>query len=393
MTNRRAGRVVARLGVLMESATVLTVGDEPFSRTTARVVRELGAHLEAEATVSWVEPGAASGGEPGGSEQPVTPGRLVVPITLGDRLLGTLRVERAGGTAFDRPERRLVRDVAAQLASGWALHELPGLSQAHTLLHAGFDDSPIAVQAVATDGRIVRVNRAFGELLGSPPAELEGRPWHDLLAGPVIGEPSVGPLVDDAGQPLAHRHLQHRYRRADGSTVRAHVVLTPVRPDGPERADTALSLIQVLAVSAAEDGTVDTSTGVATRQQALGHLQQAAARAAGTSGRGVAVGVIGLDHFGALNDAYGHSTGDDALRRVAATLGRAVRPTDVVGRLGGDEFVVIYPAKAGPRSCPRSPTRSSPICRSRSSSTASRSRSAARSASRSRRSTAIRRRC
>lgn len=48
-----------------------------------------------------------------------------------------------------------------------------------------------------------------------------------------------------------------------------------------------------------------------------------------------------LDAFKALNDGYGHATGDAVLLHVARLLIDSVRESDVVGRLGGDEFGVI----------------------------------------------------
>lgn len=53
--------------------------------------------------------------------------------------------------------------------------------------------------------------------------------------------------------------------------------------------------------------------------------------------------VADLDNLKELNDALGHSAGDDALRITAEVLRAAVRDTDTVARTGGDEFVVLLP--------------------------------------------------
>jgi diguanylate cyclase (GGDEF)-like protein len=50
-----------------------------------------------------------------------------------------------------------------------------------------------------------------------------------------------------------------------------------------------------------------------------------------------------LDNFKTLNDVYGHSTGDRALRRFAQVLRSTTRPEDAVARIGGEEFVVLIP--------------------------------------------------
>lgn len=48
-----------------------------------------------------------------------------------------------------------------------------------------------------------------------------------------------------------------------------------------------------------------------------------------------------IDNFKAINDHYGHLTGDAVLRGVAAAIRGRVRDSDVVGRVGGDEFVIF----------------------------------------------------
>ena len=50
---------------------------------------------------------------------------------------------------------------------------------------------------------------------------------------------------------------------------------------------------------------------------------------------------IDIDDFKSLNDRFGHSTGDQALRVVTNTIRKNLRKSDVVARLGGDEFALF----------------------------------------------------
>lgn len=55
----------------------------------------------------------------------------------------------------------------------------------------------------------------------------------------------------------------------------------------------------------------------------------------------ISVLMIDLDHFKALNDAYGHQAGDGALKAVADCISDALRGYDAVGRFGGEEFAAL----------------------------------------------------
>ena len=55
----------------------------------------------------------------------------------------------------------------------------------------------------------------------------------------------------------------------------------------------------------------------------------------------MAVLVVDIDAFKAVNDTFGHLVGDAVLIQVAGVLSKGIRPTDLVARLGGDEFVVL----------------------------------------------------
>src|SRR5947209_14541888 len=64
-------------------------------------------------------------------------------------------------------------------------------------------------------------------------------------------------------------------------------------------------------------------------------------------GRTCAVLFLDLDHFKALNDSYGHPSGDAALREFAAVVRAALREPDMLGRWGGEEFVAVLPETDG----------------------------------------------
>lgn len=86
--------------------------------------------------------------------------------------------------------------------------------------------------------------------------------------------------------------------------------------------------------------TTDSLTGLANRASFLGYLQQELRQA--TPGRGeLAVVMLDLDGFKAVNDSFGHGTGDDVLHAIGARLLGSVRAGDTLGRLGGDEFALI----------------------------------------------------
>lgn len=64
--------------------------------------------------------------------------------------------------------------------------------------------------------------------------------------------------------------------------------------------------------------------------------------------RPLAIAMLDIDRFKAINDTFGHDVGDLALKALADTCRDTVRQIDHVGRFGGEEFVCIMPETDAP---------------------------------------------
>ncbi len=90
----------------------------------------------------------------------------------------------------------------------------------------------------------------------------------------------------------------------------------------------------------AELATHDSLTGLVNGGQFMNQLGRALLRAERRSSV-VVVMFIDLDGFKAVNDTYGHATGDLVLKEVGQRVPKYLRQEDCFARLGGDEFVVL----------------------------------------------------
>ncbi len=57
----------------------------------------------------------------------------------------------------------------------------------------------------------------------------------------------------------------------------------------------------------------------------------------------LSVVMLDIDKFKKVNDTYGHQVGDDVIIKLAKTLQKHTRTSDVIFRLGGEEFLVLLP--------------------------------------------------
>ncbi len=84
----------------------------------------------------------------------------------------------------------------------------------------------------------------------------------------------------------------------------------------------------------------DLLTGLANRRPVVEEL----ARLSRAGGGRYSVAIADLDNFKALNDAFGHTCGDNVLAALGHSLGEQLRESDTIGRWGGEEFIFVLPA-------------------------------------------------
>jgi len=97
----------------------------------------------------------------------------------------------------------------------------------------------------------------------------------------------------------------------------------------------------------AQMASIDPLTGAFNRTEILSRVRKEASRLRRTLDRtpdhAIALVMIDLDRFKAINDRYGHLTGDLVLRQVVRRIKLELRDYDLFGRYGGEEFLAVLP--------------------------------------------------
>ena len=100
--------------------------------------------------------------------------------------------------------------------------------------------------------------------------------------------------------------------------------------------------IQAANEQLAELAATDPLTQLENRRVIYEHLEREFARARRYN-HPLAVFMLDIDHFKAVNDSHGHQVGDEVIKLVADVLRASTRETDMIGRYGGEEFLVLAP--------------------------------------------------
>lgn len=197
----------------------------------------------------------------------------------------------------------------------------------------GTGDGLGGVVAALADGMMVIDGSGRIRFANPAACELFGRPLPSLI-GADFGFPVQAPGVTEVELLVGGATRVVEMRSSVGRWGGEAVVVLALR-DITAKTD-ALARSEEAALRALHDPL----TGLPGRSLLLDRIDQALARSERSRGT-LTVLFVDLDDFKALNDHFGHETGDRILRALAARVKGAVRPADTVCRLGGDEFVVV----------------------------------------------------
>jgi diguanylate cyclase (GGDEF)-like protein len=217
------------------------------------------------------------------------------------------------------------------------------LDSAHRQLDATLANLIQGVCFFDEQARIVCCNRRYGELYDLPEGSV--RPGMTLmqvanlrLAAGTFPTGSVTDYVaaieQAARSALASDSIAEL---ANGRIVASHI--QPVPNQGWVVTDEDITQRREAEARIAFLANHDVLTGLANRALFQDRLARAAAKV--RRGLRFAILCIDLDRFKAVNDTFGHPTGDALLRAVADRLRLVTREGDTVARLGGDEFAVL----------------------------------------------------
>ncbi|GGM19149.1 putative bifunctional diguanylate cyclase/phosphodiesterase [Pseudomonas asuensis] len=194
------------------------------------------------------------------------------------------------------------------------------------------------------DGTITYVNDQFCAVSGYTKEELLGSNHRILNSGQHPQE-----FYDSIWSTITKGDIwkgEICNRRKDGSLYWVNSTIVPITDDATQKIVKYISirfdvtehqeLLQALQWRASHD----VLTGLPNRallHERLGMAISAARR----HHRLLALGMLDLDGFKAINDTYGHAIGDRLLVEVANRLKETLREEDTLARMGGDEFVLI----------------------------------------------------
>jgi diguanylate cyclase (GGDEF)-like protein/PAS domain S-box-containing protein len=219
-------------------------------------------------------------------------------------------------------------------------------SQRHqTFLNMVIQNIPAMVLVKnAIDQKIVLLNSVGEEMLGVSHDTVVGHASGDFMTAEraaLYNTYDQMALQSEDAIMLKEEHVTDTHGRQRIIQLKKTVLRTPSgEPDCILTLGTDLTEQKQAEARIAHLAHYDPLTGLANRALFTREMDAALSRVQRLDHK-VALLCLDLDRFKAVNDSYGHMTGDQLLTEVAERLRSCVRKSDIIARMGGDEFAII----------------------------------------------------
>lgn len=194
------------------------------------------------------------------------------------------------------------------------------------------------------DGKCLRVNKAFCELLGYEMAEALYLNFYQMINKDdfLKMQNNIQALLDDK---IKTYRTDIQCIKKNNESISAIANISVVRDQEHYPQMMVLQLQNQMVQKEVEErinqmAYQDSLTGLDNRNKLEQNLHQAFASAK-RSKESFGVMYVDIDKLKQINDTIGHENGDIFLQVIADRLKSAVRKTDIIARVGGDEFVVL----------------------------------------------------
>lgn len=200
-----------------------------------------------------------------------------------------------------------------------------------------------AVAILDNEGRVLQGNRGFTEVMGGQTfagGSLLAPAFEQVKAGEASPDGVVyrGPLAIGGEGGRSHV-LNGCLRRSEQHSGHWILLSESDTVGGREQLQREIRRLKQQLEEAAR---IDSLTGLANRRQLVCRLEEEVLRWKRYH-RPLALVILDVDGFVAVNDGYGRITGDEVLQHIATLLRQATRSLDVPTRYGGEEFAVLLP--------------------------------------------------
>lgn len=210
-----------------------------------------------------------------------------------------------------------------------------------------FETTHVGIMVLNQHGQLINSNPALLSRIVGMGHEAEEHAQDHRFIETIFTEPgAVWALITEASTSQRSASADCQLRTPDGSARWAHCIVSVVlgATDQVELIEGVLYDVterKAQEERARRQAEHDTLTGLCNRR-GMDIFLDRSLRHAAEAREVVAVMLIDLDGFKAVNDVHGHGAGDQVLKVVASRmLARIRRASDLVARQGGDEFVVI----------------------------------------------------